>query len=356
MASGLATRCPACGTVFRVVADQLRVSDGWVRCGRCSDVFNAAEALMDLETGAPRRMPAEPPVAAAPSVAVAGAAMLPTAPPSTVAAPAAPAWSASAVDPGWSSRADAADGPTAAPPQPMADADDPTPSVPDTVAEFGRDDGAPPSEPPVVDTMASRFADDAADADLAAPGAAPAAAAEAAGEALPMPTPSFLRRAQRAERWRSPRLRAALAAMGVLALLGLLAQAAWAWRDLIAVQAPALRPALAAACDALGCRLAPPRAIEGLVVDSSGLVRVERSNLYRLSVTLRNRAAHEVALPALELALTDAQGRLIARRVLQPAEFGVQQTLLPAGRDLALQGTLQIADTVAGYTVELFYP
>ncbi len=53
MASGLATRCSACGTVFRVVPDQLRVSEGWVRCGRCSEVFNAGEALLDLETGAP---------------------------------------------------------------------------------------------------------------------------------------------------------------------------------------------------------------------------------------------------------------------------------------------------------------
>lgn len=35
------TRCPACGTVFRVVADQLKISDGWVRCGHCSDVFDA---------------------------------------------------------------------------------------------------------------------------------------------------------------------------------------------------------------------------------------------------------------------------------------------------------------------------
>jgi predicted Zn finger-like uncharacterized protein len=45
----LATRCAACGTVFRVVQDQLKVSEGWVRCGRCGDVFNALEGLFDLE-------------------------------------------------------------------------------------------------------------------------------------------------------------------------------------------------------------------------------------------------------------------------------------------------------------------
>ena len=47
----LATRCAKCGTVFRVVQDQLKVSEGWVRCGRCSDVFNALEGLFDLERG-----------------------------------------------------------------------------------------------------------------------------------------------------------------------------------------------------------------------------------------------------------------------------------------------------------------
>jgi predicted Zn finger-like uncharacterized protein len=45
----LATRCTSCGTIFRVVQDQLKVSEGWVRCGRCQKVFNALEALFDLE-------------------------------------------------------------------------------------------------------------------------------------------------------------------------------------------------------------------------------------------------------------------------------------------------------------------
>ena len=51
----LATRCTSCGTAFRVVQDQLKVSEGWVRCGRCNAVFNALEGLFDLG----RDMPAE---------------------------------------------------------------------------------------------------------------------------------------------------------------------------------------------------------------------------------------------------------------------------------------------------------
>ena len=46
----LATRCPACGTIFRVVQDQLKVSEGWVRCGQCHEVFHGIEALFDLDS------------------------------------------------------------------------------------------------------------------------------------------------------------------------------------------------------------------------------------------------------------------------------------------------------------------
>jgi len=37
----LITQCPACSTMFKVVPDQLRISDGWVRCGQCDEVFDA---------------------------------------------------------------------------------------------------------------------------------------------------------------------------------------------------------------------------------------------------------------------------------------------------------------------------
>ena len=53
----LATRCPECGTTFKVVRDQLRISDGWVRCGRCSHVFDGTEHLHDTEAAAPDGAP-----------------------------------------------------------------------------------------------------------------------------------------------------------------------------------------------------------------------------------------------------------------------------------------------------------
>jgi len=56
----LVTRCPACTTTFKVVRDQLRISDGWVRCGRCSHVFDATLDLHESSDGASAVAPAPP--------------------------------------------------------------------------------------------------------------------------------------------------------------------------------------------------------------------------------------------------------------------------------------------------------
>ncbi|MFY9461229.1 MAG: zinc-ribbon domain-containing protein, partial [Aquabacterium commune] len=68
----LATRCTHCGTIFKVVQDQLKVSEGWVRCGRCHEVFNALPALFDLDSEAPpprRTAPPPPPAPVEPEPA-----------------------------------------------------------------------------------------------------------------------------------------------------------------------------------------------------------------------------------------------------------------------------------------------
>lgn len=46
------TRCPSCSTTFKVVADQLRISEGWVRCGHCKEVFDASVHLLAVAPAA----------------------------------------------------------------------------------------------------------------------------------------------------------------------------------------------------------------------------------------------------------------------------------------------------------------
>jgi len=330
----LATRCSACGTVFRVVSDQLRVSEGWVRCGRCSQVFNALESLVDLETGLPRQAGLD---SGAMALDVAQPAARPGGPPLP------------------------ADATTTPPAPPAAE-----PALDPAAAQLARDfasTSAPETRPPQASELLNPPAMRPDAADPSQPRAAAANRRPRSAQPAGATAPSFVRDADRAARWRRPGVRLALGGVALLASALLAAQVAHTWRDRLAVQQPALAPLLQASCGLLGCEVGPAHVLDALSVESSGLVRVERSNLYKLQVSLRNRAAHDVALPALDLSLTDARGELISRRVLRPAELGESAATIGAGRDLTLQATLQSAGpaggagrVIAGYTVELFYP
>lgn len=344
----LATRCTECGTVFRVVQDQLKVSEGWVRCGRCSAVFNALENLCEIE---PEPAGAS---AAAPADAMAGAADEPraTEPPRT----------------GHALRDDARFEPPAGPVEPVAHERPPFPSPfpspfdPGFIAPGVPERGAPaepawsndaeaPALAPPEDERPAAIVDFSA-APPAEPDAGLAAPALAADES----PPRFVRAAERAAFWRRTPVRATLGLVSLLLAATLAAQLAVSNRDLLAAHVPALRPALEQLCQPLGCTIQPLRRIDRLTVDSSGLAHVEGAALYRLSVVLRNRADTPLQTPALDLSLTDGAGKLVARRVLHAADLGLP-AVVEAGQDVPLQAVLSAGDRrISGYTVELFYP
>jgi predicted Zn finger-like uncharacterized protein len=348
--AALAARCSSCGTVFRVVQDQLRVADGLVRCGRCGEVFNAAASLLDLPAAAPAAAPAGPPPV--PSNGTDFELEIE----SPEAEPEAPSFAEAEAE--TEAEAEAAVDPEADPgtdPGPDPEGDWPTAPGP---AAFAADTVAmaePAAEPTTV-----REAEQPTDPTRSAAPPVPVRAPPGDAEQPPDFTPSFMRHAERAQRWRQPRRRAALAIASGLGLLLLAGQLTYIWRDQLATSLPALRVPLLAACAALRCRIEPVRAIDSLAVDNSGLARVEGSSIYRLQVTLRNRAAQPVAVPDLDVTLNDSSGKPLARRVLRAADLGVTDATLAAGRGLPLQATLQTRfpgkETVTGYTIELFYP
>lgn len=60
-AMSMITRCPACGTAFRVSEHQLGAHEGQVRCGRCDNLFDAIATLSaDPATRPPRDKPSPP--------------------------------------------------------------------------------------------------------------------------------------------------------------------------------------------------------------------------------------------------------------------------------------------------------
>ena len=344
----LATRCLSCGTVFRVGEEQLLASDGWVRCGRCNGVFNAAEVLFDIDTGAPMRLALPPAADAAPAGM---APEFPAAPPAT------PSW----VPPAPADRIE----PRFEPPPPL---DGDAPAEPLLRAPSRDVDDEPiviTDHVPPPAAVAPDLADGLAlPADGAVPRApepmlpAAAMAPAIAVQASPVQAaPSFLREAERAARWKQPAVQLALWVGVLLLALGMVVQTALLWRDSLAAHLPATAPALQGLCRLAGCTVQPLRRIQQLAVESSGLNRLEGSPHYRLQLVLRNRADTPVMMPALDLALTDPQGQLVARRVVPMAELGVPQAALQVGQELPIQVLVSTGDRrVAGYTLELFYP
>lgn len=349
----LATRCSECGTVFRVVPDQLKVSDGWVRCGRCSAVFNAQASLFELDESAstiPFDVNPRPSGDGAGSVdsdrlREPGAGVrfeLDLGPPDDPPPASSGSW----------------EGPSAASPAPLSDLPASSaagPSAADPLFDRPEIDGPIWATEPAIDDGSP--ASVVSISDQAAADAATAALALQVDPDEVASIPSFMRAREPASAWRRPAVRRALLGVAVLLGLVLLAQAALLWRDNLAARVPSLRPALASACDLVGCRLQPLRRIDQLSVDASSLTHIDGAPLHRLSLSLRNRAELALASPAIELTLSDAQGQLMARRVMPLGEFGVAAATIGAGAELPLQALLSTGDRrISGYTVELFYP
>jgi predicted Zn finger-like uncharacterized protein len=208
----LATRCPACGTIFRVVQDQLKVSEGWVRCGQCHEVFHGIEALFDLDSDpaiAARRAAARAPVAPPPTRVFADARAsapipMPTPPapaPSQIAIPARPPAPAPQSVPATPSAFGASDYPPAAPA-----------TRPGYTGFTPASHPPPPSPIPPVATrgtiaprFAARLAEESARAQAAAPSPIPSAWPPTPTPAPAAPAPFGSTLARHAEpTWQSP--------------------------------------------------------------------------------------------------------------------------------------------------------
>ncbi|MEO6033352.1 MAG: zinc-ribbon and DUF3426 domain-containing protein [Burkholderiaceae bacterium] len=361
----LATRCTACGTVFRVVQDQLKVSEGWVRCGRCNDVFNAFEGLFDLDREAP---PGGAEGDAAPEAAQATAATTDPQASLTSAGDEEESLALHSATPDPDERVEPFE--AFEPFEPLAATDPPDPrhrheessSLVDRLDTHLLGLHRGDHNATIIDKRDRlEFSDARFDTDLLAD-EPPSAAAPDASMALESgrseaAAPEFLRKAQRAARWQRPGVRRTLVAAAGLLMVALALQSAHHFRDLIAARWPQTRAVLTAWCGVVDCSIGAPRRIGAISVESTALARTSVPQAFRLSVSLRNRSTLALALPSIDLSLTDTSGRLVARRALSGVDFGASSTVLQPGAESALQLLLSAGGApVSGYTVEIFYP
>ncbi len=299
-----------------MVQDQLKVSGGWVRCGRCNEVFNALDGLYEIFTQ---------PTDVAPSAAAA--------------APGAVRFPGSGLA-------------RLPPPTPRAAEDSPVDGGRDAPASAGVDvtlDGNPPAAPsPPGPAAGERSTAGFEDVETRLE---PRSGDDLVG------TPSFMQPPRAPAVPTTARSRLLQAAAGAALAVALLSQLAYAWRDTVAAQVPALKPLLESACVAIGCRIESPRHLAALTVEGSNLRQRNGEGLYELVVALRNRSAASVRAPAFELTLIDSQGKSLIRRVLTASDMGAPEDRLGGGTEWNLQVALQVDDRrIAGYTVEIFYP
>lgn len=366
----LITRCPACGTMFKVVTDQLKVSQGWVRCGQCAEVFDASMHLLPGDTASlppsafvPDEVPAvqEPPPSQNVQEPEEALQELPDAP----------------AEPEWAPARSFADRASLTPAQ-----SEPDDAAQDSAADFDPagwkralkerqqdETSALYVDAPSVDTpprLAELVRTEAAEDE---------SGFESAYGADPETPPdvSFVRDARRKAFWKKPLARWSLGLLSLGLLAALAMQGLVQQKDSLAALEPRLLPLLQALCGQLHCEIRPPRHIDSLVIDSSSFNKIG-ADAFRLSFTLKNTGAIPLEIPSLEVTLTDTQDRAVLRRVLVPAQFGASTTTLAARSELAGVVSMKVSGDgnravssppssepsaplrVAGYRVLAFYP
>ena len=338
--------------MFKVVPDQLRISDGWVRCGQCDEVFDANVHLFSEPA------PDLPPEPASPQ-------------PVAITSP----------DPAWAASLKFAEDEHASTPDSVSDAEQDTPpdhsedeqdvsAVLETLSDPATDDFLSQSPAALAHGTADELdaispGDDELENDpvQGAPAAnpryvqaeAPTRAAVSEAEHV-----SFMRNPQANTVWQRAGVRVVLLLCAVVAITGLLLQIVVHERDRLAAMEPATRPALLTLCEWLSCTVSPLRNIDALVIDSSSFTKV-RTDVYRLNITLKNNGPVPLAPPALELTLTDMQDQSLLRRVLTSKEVGFTAPTLAAGGEFSAVLPIAVkmtgpSERVSGYRLLAFYP
>lgn len=375
----LATRCPNCQALFRVVADQLKLRGGLVRCGACRHVFDAIGSLTYVDDAAPAG------AASTPATAKAAAPLTLRISPERLARP-----KPAARDDVRAASTDAQRTPGrtsstgGAPPKESERTDKARPSIEDEIAESsvptllapGVD--APGRGANIQETVRAGHSDtDEEDQDKRARAetrrrrierrTSEARAEQPADTGVEETAvdaeeaPDFLRQGQRRT---STGFSVVFGGGSALLALLLLAQLAVVFRIELATRWPSLRPSLVQLCEAFDCAVGWPARAELLAVVGTELQAIPGTDVLELTAVVRNRANFKVALPAIEVTLTDTQNRALARKVFAPVDYlasaGEPSSRIDEGLAAGSDYTIRIAFearglAAVGFVVYPFY-
>ena len=141
---------------------------------------------------------------------------------------------------------------------------------------------------------------------------------------------------------------------GMLVLL-LLWQMLLVQRNWLGSEEPALRPVLSVMC---GCQITWPLEPDAVLIESSSFTESPEGG-YAVQLRLKNTLHHAVAMPALELNLTDAQDQVLVRRVFRAQELSAKdhlQALRDVRTTLHFDLDEKVSKRISGFRAIVFYP
>lgn len=325
----LITRCPACETLFRVVPDQLRISEGWVRCGQCDEIFDASyHQLHDAQVQ--QVVPEIIQTERVDDFEVAEVMSVET-PPLDIDLNLDQGMPLVELPEEWSQVA-----------QPLSKAQEAQASTELPAVKILQPE-LPLLPTGLLESSALLDEDD-----------------EVANIRAELGDIDFLRVQKSGAPKHSHRRRVVLLALTLLLLMGLFIQVSVHERDRIAAWASSLKPALQALCAPLNCTLSPLRRLDSIMIESASFTK-QQGSIYQLNFLVKNTAATALAVPAIELTLTNSFDQPVVRRVFLAKEFGVQFAEMAAGAEWQASLAVEVkvsegVDLVVGYRVLAFYP
>ena len=338
------TRCPDCGTIFRVTSEQLRLKAGKVRCGQCSRIFNAFDEFLPEGLTPAEPEPAEAaeakPASEALEQAIAEASPTedspaPTSPPPEVVEPPVEQFEPAPLETATEAIFPEAHDGTIAESEPEVEATD---VAPEAAIEN-------PLETPEESTLAAREAGLVAARELSD---TPGYNRWAAGTLAAGPG-GFAGESPRHAVW-------PFVLVASLLLLALTGQLLYYFRSEVVQRLPdAARLFELAAID-----IPLPRNVDLVAIDTSDLQSDNGRGLFVLNATLHNRANYTQAWPALELTLTDTSDTVVSRRVMTAADYlppAISPEAFPANGEVAVRLWIEARNIgAAGYRLYIFYP
>jgi hypothetical protein len=112
-----------------------------------------------------------------------------------------------------------------------------------------------------------------------------------------------------------------IASIAMLVLL--IVQVLFVYRSELGARFPLVRGAFSEICDIAGCAVPLPQRPDLVKIEASDvhMLYSDRPGLVQLTATLRSYASYDLAYPALDLVLTNANEHALARRIFVPDEY-----------------------------------